>query len=94
MNINLYILLAAFVPALLVFWLAKKFQWDDKIPYHLSIAIVGFAGLIVFSYLTILHFNIAYLMINILIFMGIILKLLKILLIRKSQRNKKDADMN
>ncbi len=85
MNINPYILLAALVLSLIVYYLAKRYQWEKKIVYHTSIAIIGLIGLAIFTYMLIQHFSMAYLLINIVIFMGIVLKLLKIIMIKKGK---------
>ncbi len=85
MNINPYILLAALVLSLIVYYLAKRYQWEKKIAYHASIAIIGLIGLTIFTYMLIQHFSMAYLLINIVIFMGIVLKLLKIIMIKKGK---------
>lgn len=78
--------LFAIIPAILIVFLAKKYNWDDKIPYNMTIVIIGIIGWFVFTYAMILHFNIVLLMINFLLLLGIIQKVVKIIKLK----NKKD----
>ena len=86
MNINFLIPLAAIIPAILIVLLAKKYNWNDKISYNYTIVIIGIIGWIVFTYALILHFNIALLVINFFLLLGIIQKAIKIRQIKKSEK--------
>ena len=85
MNINPYILIAAFMLSFVVFYIAKRYQWEKKIAYHASIAIMGCIGLAFFTYILVQHFNTAYLIVNIFLLIGIILKVVKILQLSKKK---------
>jgi uncharacterized membrane protein HdeD (DUF308 family) len=83
MNFNLYILLTAFILSLIVYYFANRYQWEKKITYHASFVIIGIIGVVFFTYMLVKDFSITYLFVNILLIMGIILKVLKIILIKK-----------
>lgn len=88
---NIFLIaLLAIIPAIIIVLLSKRYNWDEKIFYNLIIVIIGFIGVIVFSYALILHFNIIFLIINIFLLFGIILKILKIREILKRTSSKKE----
>ncbi len=85
MNINPYILIAAFILSFIVFYFAKRFNWQQNIAYHVVIAIIGISGCVFFTYRLTQQFNITYFVFNIILLIGIILKVMKILMIRKEK---------
>ncbi len=85
MNFDPFYLIIAFALAIVLFALARKFNWENRLTYHYVFVIVGLVGLVFFTYSVIVHFNYTYLMINILLLLGIIQKVLKIILIKKGK---------
>jgi hypothetical protein len=85
MNIDPFYLIIALALAIVLFALARKFDWENRIAYHYVFVIVGLIGIGFFTYSIILHFNYTYLMINILLLLGIIQKIFKIILINKGK---------
>lgn len=88
MNSNFVII--AFVAALVLFMLAKKFNWEKTLIYNYIFVAIGVTGLIFLIYMLRINFSYTYLLINILLAIGLIPKVLTIIKLRKEKKEKTD----
>lgn len=88
MNSNFVII--AFVAALVLFMLAKNFNWEKTLIYNYIFVGIGLSGLIFLIYMLSINFSYTYLLINILLAIGLIPKVLTIMKLRKEKKEKTD----
>ena len=85
---NTYFVTIAFVIALVIFMLAKNFNWEKTLIYNYIFVGVGLIGLVFLLYMLSINFSYTYLAINILIAIGLIPKVLIIIKLRKEKKEK------
>ncbi len=84
---NPYYLIIAFAMALILFSLARKYNWEKTLIYNYIFVAIAVLGLVFFSYVLSVNFNYTFLMINILLAIGIIPKVITIIKLRKEKKN-------
>lgn len=87
---NIYFITIAFILALVLFMLAKIYNWEKSLIYNYIFVSIGLAGLVFFVYMLSINFNYTYLLFNILLAFGLFPKVLMIMKLRKEKKEKSD----